>query len=199
MSRLRTLLRLTLIATPLALFVCAIGCGPPSAPTSSTATDAALVQPAADVATAATASDAIVVRVEQTPIAAALVLPQRSALPGAQFELAVELEIAPQWEVRALGANSAAGIATTLQLTLPPGVSAVGEWVAPSPTRSIAPDGHPVHVGKSTFKRTLKIEPTAHVGETAINCKIDYQACNERSCMRPEAIELAAPFAIAAP
>ena len=56
--------------------------------------------------------------------------------------------------------------------------------------------GHPVYVGKAVFKRTVTVGPTATVGTHEITCKVSYQVCNERQCLKPAELTLRVPLVV---
>jgi hypothetical protein len=129
-----------------------------------------------------------------SPVSATLRLPS-SAVPDAQIELEVELSIDPLWEIGELATTSGPA-ATRLQLELPVGIEVVGAWQTPTTIRSVAPDGHRVYIGHASFKQTLRVHAAALPGSHELHCKIQFQACNERQCLQPQAIELALPLEI---
>jgi hypothetical protein len=118
------------------------------------------------------------------------------AAPGDEIELTIELSIAPMWEIQPLGASAGGAMATRLESVLSPGVIALGDWTSPKTGRSLAPDGHAVHMGRAAFTRTLAIAASAAAGPATVSCKVDFQACNDRTCLKPQAIELALPLTI---
>jgi hypothetical protein len=122
-------------------------------------------------------------------------LARGTAAGGDEIEVTVELAIPPLWEIQPLEAAAGAA-ATRLELSLPPGVTAVSEWTSPPTSRSVSPDGHTVHVGKAVFSRTLAVAATAPAGPATVSCKVSYQACNERTCLKPQAMELAAALVV---
>jgi Thiol:disulfide interchange protein DsbD, N-terminal len=138
----------------------------------------------------ATADNGVEQRINDAPVAATLRLARGRAKAGDVVELSVKLAVAPTWEIHALDAPEEA-TATRLALDLPSGVEAQGEWQVPEPVRSVSPDGHAVYAGEAVFTRTLVVKPGATAGEQPIKCRVSYQACNERQCLRPTAVELA--------
>lgn len=50
--------------------------------------------------------------------------------------------------------------------------------------------------GEFPLKLTLKILPNAPIGRTMLTGKVRYQACDDRSCLRPDTIELKVPLDI---
>jgi hypothetical protein len=135
------------------------------------------------------------VRAGKKPVTAILKLPQRKFQPGDQIELNVTLKIAPLWEVHTFDAKPDM-VATKLKLGLPEGITAEGDWKHPKPGRSLAPDGHPSFAGTVTFTRTLKVSGKMPAGDTAIECEVHFQACNETRCLRPEDLKLTLPIEI---
>ena len=87
----------------------------------------------------------------------------------------------PLWEIRALDAKPRES-ATRLELQLPEGIEAVGDWQVPKTARSVSPDGHAVFADRALFTRMIEITQKAAKGEQSIDCAVHYQACNERQC-----------------
>lgn len=134
-------------------------------------------------------------RFDGSPVSATLKLEPQHVKHSDSLMLTVELQIEPLWEVRQLdGPANVPG--TRLELQLPAGITAEPVWQSPPPSRSMSPDRHPVYANTATFNRQLTIAPTATPGEYTIRCKLEYQACNDRQCLEPAAVELAAPVII---
>lgn len=133
-------------------------------------------------------------RASGTQVTATLRLSQAAARPGDKLELAVELKIAPMWEIHPLDAQPAE-TATNLELILPEGIHAESEWSEPKTVRSMGASGQPVHMDKAVFKCSLAVDPIA-VGEHEITCKVGYQVCNERQCLKPETLTLSVPLVV---
>lgn len=136
-------------------------------------------------------------RVDGTPVTVIARLSHDAPRPGDEFELSIELRIAPLWEVRTLDAQPSVA-ATRIDIELPEGINAASEWHAPDPSRSISADGHPVYMGSATFRRTLQVDSLAHASECRMKCVVRYQACDERQCLAPQTVELVIPLRIAA-
>jgi hypothetical protein len=128
-------------------------------------------------------------RIEDDPVAALLEVPQNDLSPGATFFVTVVLEIGPFYEIHDLHAPPPL-IPTQLNLELPKGFQAKGDWSAPKPVRSESPDGHSVYVGKAKFTREIRIPNDAEPGESDVTCTIRYQACNMRHCLAPKEFKL---------
>jgi hypothetical protein len=128
-------------------------------------------------------------RISGEPVTATLRLARARVKAGDEVELAVILEIAPLWEIRTLDAE-AGFTATQLKLEVPGGLQSVGDWTAPMPVRSLMPDGHAAYVDEAVFTRSLRIAAEAPKGKLPIKCHVRYEACNERQCLQPTALEL---------
>ncbi len=126
-------------------------------------------------------------RVDGSPVNALLTIEPSRVKPGEQVAIKVRLEIEPLWEIRELG-DPTHPAATSLELKLPTGITALGDWKTPRSIRSISPDGHPVYVDEADFNRELLELST---GEMVITCRVQFQACNDRQCLPPTAVELA--------
>lgn len=126
-------------------------------------------------------------------VSAALRLDQEHIKKRGSIELSVELDIAPMWEIHILKAEPEE-TATNIELLLPGGVQAIGEWTAPEPSRSSTPNGHEVYADKAVFTRNLEVTKNVSTGKNLIHCEVKYQACNERQCMKPSKLALAIPL-----
>lgn len=133
--------------------------------------------------------------IQGQPVSATLTLPRNELKAGETIDLSIKLEIAPLWEIRSLDASPPAP-ATELTLDLPPGLEAVGEWQAPKPQHSSMPDGHEAYSGEVVFHRQIKASLNTEAGEKQIKSRIRYQACNDRQCLAPTAIDLVVPLRV---
>jgi hypothetical protein len=124
-----------------------------------------------------------------SPVAATLKLEPGRATPGDELVLTVSLDIDPLWEVGKLE-NNGGPAATRIELKTSDDITTESEWQAPQPTRSIAADGHSVYVDEAVFRRNLRAKPGASTGSIPIECRVHYQACNDRQCLQPAAIDL---------
>lgn len=191
----------------LALVVSAAGCdesaesaGTPLAVAGAGSGDAAHRVPSVSMQKRpATGSGPVETRVDGQPVAAKMRLSNSDAAPGDELELIVELSIAPMWEIQPLEAAAGGATATQLELRLPPGITALGEWASPKTGRSTSPDGHAVHAGRPTFTRALTIAASAPAGPATISCNVAFQACNDRTCLKPQALEIALSMTIVEP
>ncbi len=163
------------------------GCSRSPLTTSATSADSAVAQ--------SPAAGPVEHQIEGQPVTAILRLAQGVISPGDQVELAVELKIAPTWEIHALDAQPASA-ATQLELALPPGIVATDDWQAPPAGPSSAPHGSPVYLSRVIFTCTLAAESSAQLGVSEIACDVGYQACTNRQCLQPQRTRLKVPLEI---
>jgi hypothetical protein len=133
-------------------------------------------------------------RANSTQVSVTLRLSEAVVRPGDKFEVAVEMKIAPMWEIHPLAALPTE-TATKLELITPEGMRAESEWIEPKTARSMGASGQPVHMGKAVFKRSLAIDSMAP-GEYEIICEVGYQVCNEQQCLKPETLTLSVPLMV---
>jgi len=123
-------------------------------------------------------------RSDRDPVAASLKVPRNTFSAGDTFEVSIVLDVAPFYEIDDEHAPPPA-VATRLELKLPAGFQAVGDWSLPESTDSDTPDGRAVYVGAVAFTRGVNIENDVKPGKYYLICAIRYQACNARRCLRP--------------
>ncbi len=126
---------------------------------------------------------------DDSPVEVTLRLATRRARRGDTVALSVRLQMAAFWEIHAVG-DEGGSEATRLELELPEGLKVSGPWQTPEPVSSIAPDGHAVYSGEVVFTRLIEVTDAAPAGEHDILCRVHYQACDERRCLRPTDVEL---------
>lgn len=158
---------------------------PAVAEASSVPADNALTNPKTSVEKSKTVEH----QIKGQPVTATLKLMHNSLDIGATMTLTVELDIQPLWEIRGLDAEHD-DAATRLELELPTGMNAQGNWQAPEPSRSQSADGHAAYFDKVAFTRTLIIDKAPMPGDHQVKCRVVYQACDEKRCLRPTAAEL---------
>jgi hypothetical protein len=133
-------------------------------------------------------------RAQGSQVTATLQLSKDVVRNGEEVDVAIELKIAPLWEIHPLGSQPEEA-ATRLELITPEGIRTESEWIEPQTTRSLGASGQPVHMGKVVFRRTLVIG-AAKEGTHSITCKMRYQVCNERQCLKPETLTLQVPLVV---
>lgn len=111
------------------------------------------------------------------------------AAPGGTVEVRARVEVEPAWHVYAVDTPN--GQATTLELSLPPGVTAEGalrEDPAPHGEEIEYVGKVSIHRGVVTFSRTLRLGPDAKL-PLSIPAKVVWQACDDANtqCVTGEA------------
>lgn len=122
----------------------------------------------------------------QTVTMGAAVVPAKVPAGGSAI-LAIRMRIAIGWHIGAIGSPDAAGTLTQLDLQLPPGLVAEGDWLVPPPQRCAGPSGTTLgYQGDVLLQRRLRIAPEQPPGVLTSSCTLTYQACNDQQCVRPE-------------
>jgi hypothetical protein len=129
------------------------------------------------------------------PVGVQLKVSEGEYHPGHSFEVSVVLRVAPGYEIHDLDSPPPT-LPTRLDLELPAGFRALGEWSVPEPVRSQMPDGHPVYMGEAAFTRKVGIADNVEPGQYRLNCSIRYQACNIRQCLAPKECHLSAAVSV---
>ena len=137
-------------------------------------------------------------RTDADPVAAAMNVDATKIRAGETFAVTVVLNVAAAFEIQRLHAPPPA-IATELELKLPAGFQAMGEWSTPQAVRSQTPDGHSVYMGEATFTRRIRVEKDVESGQYQLECAIRYQACSDRYCLRPVEHKLAVAATVVSP
>lgn len=123
-------------------------------------------------------------RSEGEQVSVVLTVPEQPVQPGMQFPLTVKFKIAPLWEIRTIDAQPEK-LATHLELKLPDGFQAQGDWQVPPTGRSMSFDSHPVYSGEAVFQRAIEVGKDVPAGSRSVTCQIHYQACDEQRCLSP--------------
>jgi len=125
-------------------------------------------------------------------VAGAVLVPVNVETPGT-LTFIVRAKTAPGWHIYAEGGSVGISQPTRLDLQLPDGVEADGDWTYPEPTQG--PDGSDaqlIYEGEVFFRRRLKVTDAASSGRLSVGCEITYQACDAFSCRPPESLKLEA-------
>jgi DsbC/DsbD-like thiol-disulfide interchange protein len=129
------------------------------------------------------------------PVHATMKLSRKEAAPGDALSLVVQVRIDKGYHLySATGANSPF-IPTTVELTLPKGVEAAGDWTPPKPFAS--KDGTMIYTNLVTFRRALKVKADAPAKTLTISGELHFQACDEKTCFPPNTLELEATVQVA--
>ena len=106
-----------------------------------------------------------------------------------QLQLAVDLAVTAGWHLYGDVPAGSPLKMTSIQLELPEGIEAVGQWERPIALSSPNDPGKKIYSGPATFtfRRNLKISRPAQ-GQS-VQVKVDYQACNEKYCLPPAVLQ----------
>jgi hypothetical protein len=100
-----------------------------------------------------------------------------------RLQLTVEVDIFMGWHAYDLVPTNSAYVPLRVSLTLPAGVSQVGEWQRPPSHASIESQGLTIFEGRLELKCELAVEKITSPAD--VICNISYQVCDERMCMEP--------------
>ncbi|MBL8820081.1 MAG: hypothetical protein JNL58_28920 [Planctomyces sp.] len=126
----------------------------------------------------------------ENPVSVLLYANRTNIKPGESFEVILELKIDAPWELHDLEATPQ-GHPTTLKLSLPESFESNSDWIAPKATQSQRPEGGGSYSGTCRFRRTVVVRDSSASGVFPLSCKIEYQACDVRRCLRPATVQLA--------
>ena len=99
--------------------------------------------------------------------------------------LSVTFDVAPRWHLYARAPENAGYQATEIQLKLPDGVKAAGEWQKPQGEILPRNPEAEIYTGLVVFNRELHV---ASGDSSNIEIVVVYQVCNEELCLPPKTI-----------
>lgn len=127
------------------------------------------------------------------PLVAAAVLRPSKVPASGTLTLTIRAKTAPGWHIYAAGQQVGSSLPTRLELELPDGVEAAGDWIYPQAAENhVGGDGQLIYEGEFTFQQRLKVGPETPLGAIKVGCEIYYQACDPFSCRPPESLKLEA-------
>lgn len=122
----------------------------------------------------------------ERPVVIGIAVLPSSAAPGERVTLAIRLRVAVGWHVGPVEAADTSGAATTIELRLPDGVVAEGDWRVPRPELIVNAMGNQRgHRGDVLMERDLRVAQKQPAGPVPLEYSVNYQACNDRVCLRP--------------
>ena len=131
------------------------------------------------------------------PVTAAMQIIPTEVRNGVTFELLVSLEIAGAHHVYASNIVGKPFIPLSLNVTLPDGIEALNDWIAPAPSRTKT--GELVYTDSVSFRRSLRVGSNVPAGPLLIKGDLRYQACTEELCWPPRTIDLSSSINISSP
>jgi DsbC/DsbD-like thiol-disulfide interchange protein len=136
----------------------------------------------------ALAQDSHFLSTDAEPVRAYIKLSKKEAAPGDNFDVTVQVRIAKGYHIYGAGSTNAPFIVTSLDLPLPKGIQAAGDWIAPKPVR--AKDGAMIYTNLIQFQRALKVKSDAPVKPLTLSVELHFQACDEKMCYPPNSLAL---------
>lgn len=134
---------------------------------------------------------------QQDPVAVGIGLSRDLVANNEQVNLVIRAKIADGWHIYAAEGPIGVGIATTLALTLPEGITTAGDWSFPAKDVKPSSQGEVgSYHGIVDFSVPLAISAQAASGSTEIKCDFGYQACTDTQCQRPMKSSLSVPLQI---
>ncbi len=132
------------------------------------------------------------------PVRVSVARPPESISPGGNSRLALRVEIERGWHIQSHRPSRADLVATE--------VRAAGDSIAfgkpdypPGKAASVAGETLSTYSGVLEIAVPIAISPDARPGELRAAFTIDFQACDDRRCLSPSRLEVAAPVRVAAP
>lgn len=125
------------------------------------------------------------------PVQAMIRLNSNEFASGGFVQLFIDLRITPGWHVYAANSDSGPYAPTALELELPEGVEMARGWTYPE-TRTNVGSGilAQVYEGDVSFRADLKMLKAFPEKKQTIQCRIEYQACNQFRCLQVVTREL---------
>jgi DsbC/DsbD-like thiol-disulfide interchange protein len=132
-----------------------------------------------------------------TPVAAAIGVWPGDVQGTGTTEVIVRAHMADGWHIYGTDAGEF-GIPMKLELQLPPGFEADGEWQMPR-TKAYTDANGPsqIYEGEVVFRRTIRATDAADAGSAEIKCEFLWQACDANVCQPPVRTPLTATVNVA--
>src|SRR5262249_15010744 len=127
------------------------------------------------------------------PVTARMIAP-KTVMPGEILELLVTIWIDGAYYVHAPEDQDGPFTGLSVELALPPGISATGEWKFPTAAKGRG--GRPIYLDHIVLKRSLRIQPDATPSSYTIAGELSYQACNTELCWPVRKLPLTAVIVV---
>ena len=125
---------------------------------------------------------------DDQPVTATMEVTPGELTAGQTFQLIVHVDVASAHHIYATNSIGKPFIPTTLSVTLPSGVEAVGPWIVPEPIRRR--NGDLIYTDSILFRRSARLHLNIPVGRLSISGDLRYQACTEELCWPPRTLQL---------
>ena len=132
---------------------------------------------------------------ELKPVRATLKASQKEAAPGDSFDLVVQIRMTRNFHIYGGNDTNSPNIPTTVNLTLPKGLTPAGEWTN-APTAVKSKDGPLIYTNAVAFHHMVNVSPNAPHQALNISVALRYQACDDNECFPPETLTLETPITI---
>ncbi len=131
---------------------------------------------------------------ESNTVTWGLAIDPGSISTGKALTVAVKARVASGWHIYAVDQPTGVNTATKLEMVLPKGISAVGDWEFP-PAHELDSDTF-AYEDQVTFRRHLMVSPDCAAGIANIECKVAFQSCNDAMCTPPTSTTVSAVLEI---
>ena len=101
--------------------------------------------------------------------------------------LSVTIDVQAQWHLYATASEETGYRTVEVNLNLPTGIAAVGDWQKPLGEPSLKNPATETYSGSITFTRDLEIGK--RLSSEEIEVEISYQVCNESLCLPPKTVK----------
>ncbi|MEN8149263.1 MAG: cytochrome c biogenesis protein CcdA [Planctomycetota bacterium] len=128
---------------------------------------------------------------DDDPVSFEVAIEPAEAGPGDVVTVLVKVRIEPPWHIYGMKRVHRFVNSTTIEVTLPDGFTAEGEWIEPKTTthhdESLDPPTDvPWHTGDDVvFRRQVRLPQEVTPGEATIGVKLSYSACDASMCLDP--------------
>ncbi len=121
--------------------------------------------------------------------------------PGSTAYLAVSAEIKAGWHINSSSPPDAYMIPTELKILAPKGIKVLRILYpeAEEKVLDISDNPLPLYEGKTVFGAILKIGENTPEGKYDISATLDYQGCNDMTCLQPAGATIRIELAVAPP
>lgn len=125
----------------------------------------------------------------ESPVSCSATIRPGTVMEGDVFTIAVRMRIAPGWHTCAEAGPEESSRPTKIDVKLPEGIEAAGEWRLPPATPQ--KNGSTYYTDDAVFLRTCKLK-TVKPGTVEIPVTVSYVACDEERCLPPVPVKLKA-------
>ncbi|MEM7205267.1 MAG: protein-disulfide reductase DsbD domain-containing protein [Planctomycetota bacterium] len=123
-----------------------------------------------------------------------------TARPGTEVQLGVRLRMAYGWHTYAATEGDSPFVATQLEVELPDGAEARGDWLMPPPEPYPADPGAMIYRNDVVFVRTIRLPLDIDQAQgLELTANVSFQACDASVCLRPEEVRAAAMVQVRPP